>query len=68
MCLINDRTIAPAVAIKSMEEIITNMRAEWKRLFGNDGRNDVDWALAKVMDALEDYKTEHGIDTSRIEE
>lgn len=65
MCLINDKTETSATVIGAMEGNITNMRAEWKRLFG--GVNDVDWALAKVMDALEDYKAEHGIDTTGIE-
>lgn len=67
MCLIGDKTDAPAAAIKAMEEIIINMRSEWKRLFANDGQNNVDWALVKVLDELEEYKTENGITYTGIE-
>ena len=55
--LTNDTSKAKDVIIETFTETIQNMLKEWARVFG--AKDDVHWALSKVIDELEKYTTDY---------
>jgi hypothetical protein len=66
MCVLtNDKSLTRETIVDVVAETITNTRSEWVRLFGKS--NDVDWALAKVLDELEIFKANNETNNQRVD-
>ena len=60
MCILLDKGTAKTVVIEAIQENIQNCLLEWERLFGS--KDDVHYALTKVVEELEEYYDQMGED------